>query len=222
MSLSIFILTIKVAVVATAINLPLALAISWLVIKKQMRGRLALDVLVSLPLAIPPVAIGYFLLLLLGRNGPLGTIMYSLAGIDLVFTWVAAAIASSIVSFPLITRTIMVAIASVDKRLEMSARGLGAGQWRVFLTITLPLAQRGIIAGVLLGFVRAMSEFGATAVVAGNIKDKTQTIPIALFTNVQIGNDQAALELVGASVLLAVITLLIHNWLLEKSRQKGI
>lgn len=116
----------------------------------------------------------------------------------------------------------MVAVASVDRRLEMSARSLGASPWRVFITITLPLAHRGILAGILLGFVRAMSEFGATVVVAGNIKDKTQTIPIALFTNVQIGNDEAALQLVGASILLAVVTLIIHNWLLDKSRQKGI
>ncbi len=222
MNISILILTIQVAIVATAINLPIALAISWLITRKQIKGRLVLDVLVSLPLAIPPVAIGYFLLLLLGRNGPLGSILYNLAGIDLVFTWIAAAIASSIVSFPLIARTIMVAVASVDRRLEMSARSLGASPWRVFITITLPLAHRGILAGILLGFVRAMSEFGATVVVAGNIKDKTQTIPIALFTNVQIGNDEAALQLVGASILLAVVTLIIHNWLLDKSRQKGI
>ena len=218
MTASVLLLTLQVATVATLVNLPLALAVSWLVVKKRVRGRLVIDVLVALPLAIPPVAIGYFLLLLLGRDGPAGAALRSLLGVDIVFTWVAAALASAVVSFPLITRTIMVAMGSVDSRLEMSARSLGAGSWRVFLTITVPLAYQGILAGVLLGFVRALSEFGATVVVAGNIKGQTQTIPLALFTSVQTGDDRAALQLVAASIGLAVITLLVHNWLLEKSR----
>ena len=218
MNATVLLLTLQVATVATLVNLPLALAVSWLVVKKRVRGRLAIDVLVALPLAIPPVAIGYFLLLLLGRDGPAGAALRSLLGVDIVFTWVAAALASAVVSFPLITRTIMVAMGSVDSRLEMSARSLGAGAWRVFLTITVPLAYRGILAGVLLGFVRALSEFGATAVVAGNIKGQTQTIPLALFTSVQTGDDRTALQLVAASIGLAIVTLLIHNWLLEKSR----
>ena len=211
-------LTLQVSAVATLVNIPLALAVSWLVVKKRIRGSFAIDVLVALPLAIPPVAIGYFLLLMLGRNGPVGAPLQTFLGIDIVFTWVAAALASAVVSFPLITRTIMVAMGGVDSRIEMSARSLGAGPWRVFLTITVPLAYRGILAGILLGFVRALSEFGATVVVAGNIKGQTQTIPLALFQSVQTGDDRAALQLVAVAIVLAVATLLVHNWLLEKSR----
>ena len=222
MDASIVGLTLRVAVVATAINFPIALALSWLVVKKNIRGRLIIDVLVSLPLAVPPVVVGYFLLLMLGRNGPVGDVLRSVFGVDIVFTWVAAALASAIVSFPLITRTIMVAMGSVDNRLEMSARSLGAGPWRVFFTITMPLAYRGILAGVLLGFVRALSEFGATIIVAGNIPGRTQTLPLAIFTNVQVGDNSVALRLVVISIGLAVVTLIVHNLLLERARLRGI
>ena len=218
MDFSVIRLTLQVAVVATAINFPVALALSWLVVKKNVRGRFLIDLLVSLPLALPPVAIGYFLLLMLGRNGPVGSVLHGLLGIDLVFTWVAAALASAVVSFPLIARTIMVAMGGVDERLEASARSLGAGPARVFFTVTVPLAYSGILAGVLLGFVRALSEFGATIVVAGNIPGRTQTLPLAIFTNVQTGDNDAALRLVAVSIGLAVVTLLVHNWLLERSR----
>ena len=169
MDLSLIELTVRVAVVATLLNLPIALAISWLLVKRRIRGRIVLDALVSLPLALPPVTIGFFLLLVLGREGPLGTLVHGLLGVDIVFTWIAAALASAVVSFPLVARTIMVAMGEVDERLEMSARSLGAGAWRVALTVTIPLAYRGILAGVLLGFIRALSEFGATIMVAGNI-----------------------------------------------------
>ena len=218
MDISIISLSLQIALTATAINLPLAVAVSWLIVKKNVRGRLIIDMLVSLPLALPPVAIGYFLLILFGRNGPLGAGLYALFGIDVVFTWVAAVLASAVVSFPLMARTIMVAMGSVDERLEKSARSLGAGVWRVAMTVTIPLAQRGILAGVLLGFVRALSEFGATVVVAGNIPGKTQTLPLAIFQSVQLGDDVVALRLVGISIGLAVLTLLLHNWLLARSQ----
>ena len=218
MDFSVIRLTLQVAVVATAINFPVALALSWLLVKKNIRGRFLIDLLVSLPLALPPVAIGYFLLLMLGRDGYIGGTLHNLLGIDLVFTWVAAALASAVVSFPLMARTIMVAMGGVDTRLEASARSLGAGPLRVFFTVTVPLAYSGILAGVLLGFVRALSEFGATIVVAGNIPGRTQTLPLAIFANVQTGDNDAALRLVAVSIGLAVVTLLVHNWLLERSR----
>lgn len=218
MDLSILGLTLQVAVVATAANLPLALAVSWLTVKKKVRGRFIIDVLVSLPLALPPVAVGYFLLLLLGRNGPVGSVLEDLLGVEIVFTWIAAALASAVVSFPLMARAIMVAMGEVNERLEMSARSLGAGPWRVAFTVTIPLAYKGILAGVLLGFVRALSEFGATIVVAGNIPGSTQTLPLAIFNNVQLGQDDVALRLVAVTIGLAVVTLLIHNWLLERTR----
>ena len=210
-------LTFRVAVVATVVNIPLALAVSWLLVKTRTPGRLIVDVLVSLPLAVPPIAIGFFLLLLLGREGPIGSVAHALLGADIVFTWFAAAAASAVVSFPLMARATMVAMAGVDERLEMSARSLGAGPWRVFLTITVPLASRGILAGVLLGFVRAISEFGATITVAGNIAGKTQTLPLALYSAVILRDDSTALLLTAVAIAIAVATLVVHNWLLAKT-----
>jgi len=220
MDISLILLTLQIAVVATVINLPIAIGLSWLIVKRRVRGSFLLDVLVSLPLALPPVVSGYFLLLLLGRQGPVGSLIRDTLGVDIVFTWVAAALASAVVSFPLMARGVMTAIEGVDERLERSARSLGAGALRVAFTITLPLAYRGIMAGVLLGFVRALSEFGATIVVAGNIPGRTQTLPLAIFEKVQLGRDADALRLVGVSIALAVATILVHNWLLSKSRTK--
>ena len=214
-------LTLQVATVGTAINLPFALLISWLLVKRRFRGRFLVDVLVSLPLAIPPVAIGSFLLLVLGRQGPVGSVLHDILGIDIVFTWVAAALASAVVSFPLMARTIMVAMGSVDQRLELSARSLGASPWRVALTVTIPLAYRGILAGMLLGFVRALSEFGATIVVAGNIPGRTQTLSLAIYTRTLVGDNDAAMQLVAVSIGLAIVTLLVHNWLLERTSAQG-
>ncbi len=216
MDLSPLALTLRVAVVATLINLPFAIAVSWLLVRKQFYGRFIVDVLVSLPLALPPVVIGLFLLLLLGREGPVGSIVKSLFGADIVFTWIGAALASAVVSFPLMARAIIVAIGGVDERLEKVARSLGAGPFRVALTITLPLAYRGILAGVLLGFVRAVSEFGATIVVAGNIAGKTQTVPLIIYSDVLLGRNDSALRWVAISVALAAATLLAHNWLLTR------
>ena len=219
MDLHPILLTLQVAVVATLINVPLALAVSWLVVKRRVPGRILIEAVVSLPLALPPVAVGLFLLLLLGRDGPIGGLLDDLLGVDVVFTWVAAAIASAVVSFPLMARAIMVAMGDVDARLEMSARSLGAGPLRVAATITVPLAYRGILAGLLLGFVRALGEFGATITVAGNIPGRTQTLPLAIYQNVQTRDDDAALALAGVSIVLAAATLLVHNWLLERGRQ---
>ena len=220
MDVSMLLLTLRVAVVATAINLPIALAVGWLVVKRRIRGRFVIDAVVSLPLAVPPVAIGLVLLLLLGREGPIGRLLHGAFGADLVFTWFAGALAAAVVSFPLIARAVIVAMEGVDPRLEMSARSLGARPWRVFATVTLPLAYRGILAGVLLGFVRSLSEFGATITVAGNIAGRTQTLPLAMYAKIQLREDSAALALAGVSLGLAVATLLLHNWLLERSRRR--
>ena len=214
-------ITLQVAVVATLINLPLALLLAWLVVKKRIRGAFLLDILASLPLAVPPVVVGYMLLLLLGRRGPLGRLLDAALGWEIVFTWAAAALAAAIISFPLVARSVMVAMQGVDDRIERSARSLGAGPFRVVFTITLPLAYRGILAGVLLGFVRAVSEFGATIVVAGNIPGRTQTLPLAIYQNVQLGRDNEALVLVTVSVALAVATLAVHNWLVARSSRAG-
>ena len=212
-------ITLQVAIVATLIDVPLALLLSWLVVKKRIRGAFLLDILASLPLAVPPVVVGYALLLLFGRNGPLGRLLDAALGWEVVFTWFAAALAAAIVSFPLAARAIMVAMEGVDERLERAARSLGAGPVRVAFTVTLPLAYRGILAGALLGFVRAVSEFGATIVVAGNIPSKTQTLPLAIYHNVQLGRDDHALTLVAISIALAVATLALHNLLLARSNR---
>ena len=211
-------ITLQVAIVATLIDVPLALLLGWLVVKKRIRGAFLLDILASLPLAVPPVVVGYALLLLFGRHGPLGRLLDAAFGWDIVFTWFAAALAAAIVSFPLAARAIMVAMEGVDERLERAARSLGAGPVRVAFTVTLPLAYRGILAGALLGFVRAVSEFGATIVVAGNIPGKTQTLPLSIYHNIQLGRDQQALTLVAISITLAIATLALHNLLLTKSK----
>ena len=212
------VISLQVAFAATLINLPLALLLSWLVVKKRIRGAFLLDILASLPLAVPPVVVGYMLLLMFGRKGPMGRLLEAALGWDIVFTWVAAAIAAAIVSFPLTARAIMVAMQGVDERIERSARSLGAGPLRVVFTITLPLAYRGILAGVLLGFVRAISEFGATIVVAGNILGKTRTLPLAIYHNIQLGRDSEALSLVAVSIALAIAALAVHNWLVARSK----
>ena len=217
MELSVLTLSLQVAVVATAMNIPVALGVSWLVVKRKVPGSFVIDVLVSLPLALPPVAIGFFLLQLLGRDGPVGGVVHQVLGVNIVFTWVAAALASAVVSFPLMARAVMVAMGGVDERLEMSARSLGADAWRVLFTVTFPLAYRGILAGVLLGFVRALSEFGATIIVAGNIPGRTQTLPLAMFSDIQLGHNDDAMRLVGISIALAVAALLVHNWLLKRA-----
>ncbi len=212
-------ISVQVALVATLINLPVALLLSWLVVKKRIRGAFLLDILASLPLAVPPVVVGYMLLLMFGRNGPLGRILEAALGWELVFTWFAAALAAAIISFPLTARAIMVAMQGVDDRIERSARSLGAGPLRVIITITMPLAYRGILAGVLLGFVRAVSEFGATIVVAGNIPGKTQTLPLAIYQNVQLGRDSEAMTLVVISIALAIAALAVHNWLVARANR---
>ena len=214
-------LSIKVAAVATLINIPIAVYIGWLIGRRNIRGKLILETVISLPLALPPVVTGYFLLILVGRESAIGQISQFLFGNDIVFTWVASAIAASVVSFPLMVRAIIVARQGVDATLERSARSLGAGPIRTFLQITLPLCYNGLVAGILLGFVRAIGEFGATIVVAGNIPGRTQTIPLAIYSKVQLGKDSEAINLIIISTVLAIITLIIHHWLIVRGTRKS-
>ena len=216
--ISIILLSLRVALVATAITLPLAMAIAWLLVRRNPRGRIVIEVLVSMPLALPPVVIGFGLLWMFSPTGFLGEAIDRIFGRDVVFTWVAGSLAAAIVSFPLVVRTFIVALEGVDTRLEAAARSLGAGPWRTFYTVTIPLAYRGLIAGSLLGFVRALSEFGATIVVAGNIPGQTQTLPLGIFTRLQAGDDGLAIRLIVISVFLAVASLLVHNYLLSRAR----
>lgn len=214
---SIVLLSLQIAGLAMAIVIPLGIATGWLLARKRFRGRFVLEAITTLPLALPPVLVGFVLLWATGGNSWLGRAAQALFGFDIVFTWVAAAIAAAVVAFPLSVRAFTSAIAGVDTRLEVAARGLGAGPMRVFFTITMPLAYRGILAGVLLGFVRAFSEFGATIVIAGNIPGRTQTVPSAIFTRISTGDDAAVWRLAIVSVVIAVLALGTHNYLLRRS-----
>ena len=212
----VLLLSLRVALVGTAIGLPLGLLIAWILAKSSIRGKVLLDTLVSFPLVLPPVVTGYALLLLLGRNGPFGGLQDDL-GIEIMFTWFAAALAAGVVSLPLMVRSMEVAMAGVDHRFELVARSLGAGRLKVFVTVTAPLAFRGILAGVILGFARGMGEFGATIIVAGNIPGHTQTLPLAIFTNLQVGNDDAAMRFIVFSLVVALAALLTHRWILKRA-----
>ena len=215
--LQVMALSLQVAAVGTVIGLPIALLIGWLLAKSSMRGKAILDTLVSFPLVLPPVVTGYALLLLLGRNGPIGGVLHDLFGVDAVFTWVAAALAAGLVSLPLMVRTIEIAMSSVDHRLESAARSLGAGPLKTFYTVTVPLAYRGILAAAVLAFARGLGEFGATIVVAGNIPGKTQTMPLFIFNRIQVGDDAAAVRLIVASLILAFAALTAHRYLARRA-----
>ena len=213
----VILLSMQVAAVGTLISLPIALWIGWLLAKSSIRGKPVLDTLVSFPLVLPPVVTGYVLLLVLGRNGPVGSILHDVFGVDVVFTWVAAALAAGLVALPLMVRTIEIAMAGVDPRLERASISLGAGPMKTFMSITVPLAYRGILAAVLLAFARGLGEFGATIVVAGNIPGKTQTIPLFIYNNIQMGDDAAAVRLMVASMLLALLALSVHQHLARRT-----
>ena len=214
--LQVILISLKTAALGTILIIPLSLSISWFLARSSMKGKLVVDTLVSFPLVLPPVVTGYALLLLLGRSGPVGGLLYSLFGIDVVFTWVAAALAAGLVSLPLMIRAMEVSIAGVDQRLEQVSRSLGAGPWRTFFNVTVPLAHRGILAGILLAFARGLGEFGATMVVAGNIPGSTQTLPLAIFTSLQTNDDAAALRLILISMALALVALILHRKLVTK------
>ena len=209
-------LSLQVAALGTVIGLPVALWLGWLLAKSAIRGKAVLDTLVSFPLVLPPVITGYLLLLLMGREGPIGRVLQGLFGVDVVFTWLAAALAAGLVSLPLMVRTIEVAVSGVDPRLELAARSLGAGPLKTFFSVTMPLAYRGILAAALLGFARGLGEFGATVVVAGNIPGRTQTMSLLMFNRIQLGDDAAALRLIAASLVLALMALTIHQRLVRR------
>ena len=215
----IILLSIKVAVIATIIILPIGTYLAWLFARKNFPGRTLLDGIVHVPLVLPPVVTGYFLLILLGTNGVLGKHLNQWFGIRLAFTWKAAVIAAAVVSLPLFVRAVRVAIDSVDTKLEDAARMLHANEWRIFATITLPLAMHGILAGAVLAFARALGEFGATMIFASNIQGKTQTIPLAIFTYLnQPGGESKAKFLFIISILFSYLSILINEMLLRRFR----
>lgn len=209
--------TAWVSALSTVAILPVGLPVAWLLARRDWRGKTLVETLVTLPLVLPPIATGLILLQLFGRRGPLGGWLHEAFGLDIVFTWRAVLIALSVMAFPLFVRTARVAFQEIDPRLEQIARTLGATPARVFLTITLPLAARGLLAGMTLAFARALGEFGATIMVAGNIPGKTSTLSLAIFQSVQIGQEDRAWPLLAASVVLAFAAVFLGETLLRRS-----
>ncbi len=212
-------LSLKVAGWATALNLVLGTAAGLLLARKRFPGRELLDSILTLPMVLPPTVLGYYLLVLIGKRGWLGAWLYEHFGIQLIFTWQGAVIAATIVAFPLVLKSARAAFESVDPQLERAARVLGLGEPAVFFRVTLPMAWRGILAGVLLAFARALGEFGATLMVAGSIPGRTQTLSIAVYEAVQAGQDSEANLLVLIVSLTCVVVLLAAGRLAGPARQ---
>jgi molybdate transport system permease protein len=202
--------TLITAAGATAAMIVPGLALAWLLARGRFRGRLLLETLVSLPLVMPPVATGLLLLLLCSPRGPLGPLLAAL-GVEIVFTWKAVLLAMAVMGLPLFVRTVKAGIEQVDPRFEAVAATLGAGPLRVFLTITLPLARPAVLAGAMLGFARAIGEFGATIVIAGSIPGATRTLSVAIYTFTETGRDREAVALLAISATIAFAALWLSN-----------
>jgi len=214
---SAILLSLKVSVVATLLSLPPAFAMAYALTYRQFRGKVALDVIVNLPLTLPPVVIGYLLLLGLGQKGFIGQHLLQPLGISLIFTWKAAVIATAVVGFPLMVRSIRIGMETIDRRLIQASRTLGAGWFDSLLTVILPLSVRGVLAGSALMFARGLGEFGATIIVAGNIPGVTQTIPLAIYDYAgSPEGDSTAMALCLVSVLISVAVLLFHEYLSQR------
>ena len=208
--------TALMAGLGTVLMVPFGLPLAWLLARRQWLGKPLVETFVALPLVVPPVATGLVLLKLLGRHSLVGGFMHRAFGFDLVFTWRAVLIAVSVMSFPLFVRSARVAIEEVNPRLEQLASTLGASPWRVFWTVTVPLSRRGLLAGMIMAFARALGEFGATIMVAGNIPGHTSTLSLAIFQAVEMGQDDRAWRLLAVSVLLAFVAVFVGEWLLRK------
>lgn len=213
-------LSVRVAVAATLVSLPFGCAAAFIVTYRNFRGKVLLEVFINLPLTLPPVVIGYVLLLLLGKNGWLGPLL-ELAGVRIIFTWKAAVIASAVIGFPLLVRSIRIGMEGIDEKLIQASRMLGARRYDTLLTVILPLSFRGIIAGSSLMFARSLGEFGATIIVAGNIPGVTQTMPLAIYDYAgSPGGEQMALALCAVSVAISLLVLFLHEYLGRKLVRK--
>jgi molybdate transport system permease protein len=208
-ALDALVLSVRVAVVATLLNAVLGIPLAYLLARRAFRGRAIVDLAVTLPLVLPPTVTGYYLIVLLGRRGWLGQPLYAATGWSVAFTWYAAVIAATVMALPLLVRTARAAIESVDRELEKAAYTLGRSEWRTALEVTLPLARNGIVAGLVLAFARALGEFGATLMLAGNIPGKTTTVPLAIYTAVQTGEMGEAVVLVLALTALSCAVLVL-------------
>jgi molybdate transport system permease protein len=211
-------LSLRIAVVATVVALPLGVAIAWLLARKNFWGKALLDGIVHLPLVLPPVVTGYLLLLAFGRKGPVGAFLAETFGIVFAFRWTGAALACGVMGFPLMVRAIRLSFEAIDRRLEDAASTLGANRLWVALTVTLPLALPGIIAGMVLCFAKALGEFGATITFVSNIPGETQTLSAAIYTFMQVpGGDTQALRLVIIAIIIALAALVASEWFARRA-----
>jgi len=219
---SVVALSLKVGGLAVAACLPVAFALAYLLARARFPGKVLLDGLIHLPLVVPPVVTGWLLLLAFAPEGPIGFWLESWFGVSVLFRWTGAAIAAAVMALPLMVRAMRLSIEAVDSRLEQAGRTLGASRWRVFRTITLPLSMPGILAGVVLGFARALGEFGATITFVSNVPGETETLPLAIYAALQTpGGEAMVLRLAGISVLLSLIAL-VASELIARRAGRGV
>ncbi|MBV8288651.1 MAG: molybdate ABC transporter permease subunit [Hyphomicrobiales bacterium] len=211
-------LSLKIALVATVVALPFGIAVAWLLARKNFWGKALLDGLVHMPLVLPPVVTGYLLLISFGRRGPIGAFLADHFGIVFSFRWTGAALSCGVMGFPLLVRPVRLAIEAIDRKLEDAAATLGADRLWIFLTVTLPLAMPGLIAGMVLCFAKALGEFGATITFVSNIPGETQTISAAIYTLTQVpGGDAAAGRLVLVAIAISLAALVAAEWLARRA-----
>ena len=219
---SIVALSLKVSTVAIGVVLPLAFAFAWLLERTRLPGKVLIDAVVHLPLVLPPVVTGWVLLLLFGGNGPAGRFLADTLGVTFMFRWTGAALAAAVMALPLMVRAIRLSLSGVDRRLEIAARTLGAGPWRTFASITLPLAMPGVLAAMVLGFARSIGEFGATITFVSNVPGETRTLPLAIYTALQVpGGETIVTRLALVSVTLSLAALVASEWLVRRGRKGG-
>jgi len=216
----VLIFTVAVAAFSTLLILAPGVWVAWLLARKSWLGKSILETLVMLPLVMPPVATGLILLKLLGRRGVIGSFLFHSLDFEIVFTWKAVVIAMAVMSFPLLVRSARIAFEQVNPRLEQVARTLGLRPWKVFWRVTLPLVMRGILGGLLLAFARALGEFGATILVAGNIPGKTATLSLSIYQYIQLGQDSAAFRLLGISVFLSFVSVWLSEIYLKRTQKE--
>ncbi len=216
-------LSLRIALVATIVSLPLAIAVAWLLARRDFWGKAILNGLVHLPLVLPPVVTGYLLLITFGRRGPVGEFLENCCGLVLSFRWTGAALAAAVMAFPLTVRAIRLSIEAIDPRTEAAASTLGAPPFLVFLTVTLPLSIPGILAGAILGFAKALGEFGATITFVSNIPGETQTIASAIYGYTQVpGGEAGTWRLMIVSIVIAMIALLLSELCARRISKRGL
>lgn len=214
-------LSLKVSSVAVLFSLPAGILCAWILARTEFPGKSLFDSIIHLPLVLPPVVIGYILLISMGRQGSIGSVLYDWFGLSFSFSWRGAALAAAIVSFPLMVRAIRQSFESVDIRLEQAARTLGSSRLRVFFTITLPLTVPGIVSGMVLAFARSLGEFGSTITFVSNIPGETRTIPLAMYSFIQTpGAEHEAARLCVIAIVIAALSLIVSQWLAKKTQHR--